>query len=77
MKIKRLNKMTEREWGKEREKMQEGGSEKERNKFEKEERREGGGKKIMMLWGSNFNPLRCLSNLIKWNVHLLRHRLIA
>ena len=45
--------------------MQEGGSEKERNKFEKEERREGGGKKIMMLWGSNLNPLRCLSNLIK------------
>ena len=45
--------------------MQEGGSEKERNKFEKEERRKGGGKKIMMLWGSNFNPLRCLSNLIK------------
>lgn len=33
MKIKRLNKMTEREWGKEREKMEEGGSEKERIKF--------------------------------------------
>lgn len=45
MKIKRLNKMTEREWGKERKKTEEGGSAKEGIKFEKEERRGGGGKK--------------------------------
>lgn len=50
--------------GKEKKQKREGVRKKEsslrRKKGEKEE-----AKKITMLWGSNFNPLRCLSNLIK------------